>query len=67
MIIERTDKEIIFRLPASIDTNSLQQIFNYLKFKELVKESQATEEEAIQLADESKRKWWAENKSRFIK
>lgn len=34
MIIERTDNEIILRLPANIDPIDLQRIINYLQYKE---------------------------------
>jgi len=67
MVIERTDKEIIFRLPGDIDTTGLQRIVNYLKYKEAIRKSQGTEEQANKLANESKKRWWAENKERFIK
>jgi hypothetical protein len=67
MVIERTNNEIIFRLPADIDTTGLQRIVNYLKYKEAIRKSQGTEEQANKLADESKKRWWTENKERFIK
>jgi len=67
MLIERTNSEIIFRLPADIDTAGLQRIVNYLKYKEAIMKSKGTEEQANMLADESKKNWWAENKKRFIK
>ncbi len=67
MVIERTNNEILVRLPADIDTIGLQRIINYLKFKEATKNSTATEEQANKLADESKKNWWAENKHRFMK
>jgi len=67
MVIERTNKEIIFRLPVDIDVSGLQRIVNYLKYKEAIKKSQGTEDQANELADESKKRWWSENKSRFIK
>jgi len=67
MVIERTDKEIIFRLPGDIDTTGLQRIVNYLKYKEAIRKSQGTEEQANKLSNESKKRWWAENKERFIK
>ncbi len=66
MIIERTDKEIILRLPVSADAKWVERVINYLKFKEAVMNSKGTEEEANQLADQSKKEWWAKNKSRFI-
>ena len=67
MVIERTNKEIIFRLPADLDISGLQRIVNYLQYKELVMKSEGTEEQANQLANESKKRWWTENKERFIK
>jgi hypothetical protein len=67
MVIERKDNEIIFRLPADIDTTGFQRIVNYLKYKEAIRKSVATEEQANKLADESKKRWWAENKGKFIK
>jgi hypothetical protein len=67
MVIEKTDNEIIFRLPADIDTAGFQRIVNYLQYKEAIRKSQGTEEQANKLADESKKRWWSENKERFIK
>lgn len=67
MVIERTSKEIIFRLPADIDITGLQRIVNYLKYKEAIMKSEGTESQANKLANESKKRWWAENKGRFIK
>ena len=67
MVIERTSNEIIFRLPADIDTTGLQRIVNYLKYQEAIRKSEGTESQANKLSDESKKRWWAENKERFIK
>lgn len=67
MVIERTSDEIIFRLPADTDIFAIQRFLNYLRYKESIKESKATEEQAQSLAKESKKRWWKENKNRFIK
>lgn len=67
MVIEKTNDEIIFRLPADIDTAGFERIVNYLKYKEAVRKSEGIEEQANKLADESKKRWWTENKARFIK
>jgi hypothetical protein len=67
MVIERTDSEIIFRLPADTDTSGFERIVNYLKYKEAIRKNKGTEQQANELADESKKSWWAENKARFIK
>ena len=67
MVIERTNNEIILRLPADIDTAGFERIVNYLKYKEAIRKSEGTEEQANELANESKKRWWAENKANFIK
>lgn len=35
MVVERTNKEVIIRLPASVDTEDLQVFLNYARYKEL--------------------------------
>jgi hypothetical protein len=55
MVIEKTNNEIIFRLPADIDTTGFERIVNYLKYKEAIRKSEGTEEQANKLADESKK------------
>ncbi len=67
MTIERTNNEVILRLPADVDTLGLQRIINYLKYKETIKGSKATEDQANELAKESKSRWWSENKNRYLK
>jgi len=67
MDIQRTDSEILFRLPANIDTLGLQRMIDYLKYKEATAESRADQTEIDKLAKESKANWWKENKHRFVK
>ena len=54
-------------LPANIDTLGLQQMIDYLKYKEATAESNTDQEEIDKLANESKAAWWKEHKHRFIK
>jgi thioredoxin-related protein len=67
MVIERTKKEIIIRLPAYIDTTGLQNLINYLTYKEATDKSQAKQEEVDKLAKDIKKGWWSKNRKRFIK
>ncbi len=67
MEIQRTDKEILLRLPLNVDTLGLQRMIDYLKYKEATAESKADQEGIDQLAKESKSDWWKKNKDRFIK
>lgn len=67
MIIERTENEIIIRLPANVDVSGLQQLIDYLTYKDATASSKAKQEDIDKLADEVKKGWWAKNRNRFIK
>lgn len=67
MIIERTKKEIIIKLPANINTDDLQQLVDYLTYKEAVSESKAKQPDIDKLSKEIKKDWWKNNRHRFIK
>ena len=67
MVIERTKNEVIIRLPSYIDTEGLQNIINYLTYKEATDKSQAKQEAVDKLAKEVKKGWWSKNRRRFIK
>lgn len=67
MKIERTADEIIVRLPADMDPERLQDLVNYLVYREATKNSQATQEAVDELASEVNREWWAANRARLIK
>ena len=45
MIIERTDKEILIRIPNSIDIEDAQRIINYIRYQEITSKSKASQEE----------------------
>ena len=67
MIIERTDKEVIIRLPSYVNTNGLQSLVDYLTYKETTAKSKAKQSDIDALAKEVKEGWWAQNRSRFVK
>jgi hypothetical protein len=67
MVIERTSKEVIIRLPSYVDTDGLQRLVDYLTYKEATAKSKAKQSDVDNLAKESKAGWWAKNRSRFIK
>jgi len=67
MQIERTNKEIVIRLPSDVDIVGLQRILDYLKFREIASKSKATQEQIDELAKESKSSWWSKNKNQLIK
>jgi thioredoxin-related protein len=67
MVIERTKGEIIIRLPTYIDTKGLQNLINYLTYKEATDKSQAKQADVDKLAKDIKKGWWSKNRKRFIK
>jgi hypothetical protein len=67
MVIERTSKEVIIRLPSYVDTTGLQRLVDYLTYKEATSKSKAKQSDVDALAREVKKGWWANNRSRFVK
>ena len=67
MLIERTSKEVIIRLPASVDTTGLQRLVDYLIYKESTSNSKATQEQVDKFAKETKNDGGKKNRKRFIK
>ena len=67
MLIERTNTEVIIRLPAYVDTNGLQRLVDYLTYKEATAKSKAKQSDVDDLANEVKEGWWAKNRNRLVK
>lgn len=67
MLIERTESEIIIRLPSFVDTSELQRLVDFLSYKEATSKSKAKQSDVDKLAKEIKKGWWKKNRRRFIK
>lgn len=67
MLIERTNNEVIIRLPSYVDTEGLQRLIDYLSYKEATSKSKAKQSDVDKLAKEVKKGWWKKNRNRFIK
>ena len=67
MLVERTAKEVIIRLPATVDTEDLQDFLNYARYKELTSGFEVPQSEVDKLSDEINAKWWAKNKNKLTK
>lgn len=65
LTIERTNQEIIIRLPIDLEVNDIQRMLDYLSYKQAISKSQATDEQIATLAKEVKKGWWEKNKDRF--
>ena len=67
VLVERTNKEIIIRLPATVNIDDLQEFINYARYKELTSNISVEQDEVDKLANEINETWWQVNKDRFIK
>lgn len=67
MLVERTNKEVIIRLPASVDTEDLQDFLNYARFKELTTNFKVDQKEVDKLAGQVNTKWWTKNRNKLIR
>jgi exoribonuclease R len=65
MIIERTSKEVVFRLPSSTKLEDLQEIANLFAFKEISSKSKATQKDVDDLVKKVKKGRWANTKKRL--
>ncbi len=66
MIIERTNKEVIIRLPGNIDTSYLQDMVDYIRFKEITSKSKATQSQVDSLVEKIKKGRWEKNRKRLL-
>ncbi|HEY9342581.1 MAG TPA: hypothetical protein VIQ23_13435 [Hanamia sp.] len=64
MVIERTKEEVIIRLPASVDTDDLQDFLNYARYKELTLKFDTLQEEVNKLANEINVNWRKHDKAK---
>ena len=67
MIIERTDKEILIRIPNSVDIEGAQRIIDYIRYQEVTSKSEAKQSEVDKVAESVNREWWGKNKDTFLK
>ncbi len=63
MILERTKDEILIRLPANVDLTELQNMIDYLNFKELTAKSNAKQSDADKLSKIVNKSMWLKVKA----
>jgi len=66
MTVERNENEILIRLPDTFDVDDIQRMLDYLRFKELTRDSKADQVEIDKLSSEVNSDWWEKNKDRFL-
>jgi hypothetical protein len=66
MTIERMAEAIILKLPPNIYIEEIQRFLNYLRYKEIVAKSKATQAEVDKLGRAVNKSWQEINKGRFL-
>lgn len=64
MILERTKDEILVRLPAYVDLSELQNMIDFLQYKELTAKSEAKQSDVDELSKEVNKSIWTKIKAR---
>ena len=67
MKIERTPEEIIIRISSSTNIDDIQQLIDYLTYKQIVSKSQATQKDVDLLVAKVKEGRWSQRRNTFIK
>jgi hypothetical protein len=67
MVITRTKKEVIIRLPVSVDIEDLQDFLDYVRYKELTSKFKTSQKEVDKLADQINKDWWIKNRKKLVK
>jgi hypothetical protein len=67
MIIERTNNEVIIRLPGDIDIEDLQDLTDWLRYKEIARKAKVTQKDADLLVKQVKNGRWARTKAGLLK
>jgi len=64
MLLERTQSELLIRLPLSIKLFELQKMLDFIKYKEIVSESNADESEILNLSQDVNTAIWDKIKAK---
>jgi hypothetical protein len=67
MIIERTNKEVIIRLRPTVDTDELQELANFFRYKEITSGYKTEQPVVDQLASDINKNWYKANRDRLLK
>jgi hypothetical protein len=66
MIIESKDNEIIIRISSDVNLEDIQKSLDFIRYKEIVSKSTATDADIEELANNINKNWWDKNKHKYI-
>jgi len=67
MIIERTKNEVIIRLLPTVDTEELQELANFFRYKEITSKYSTNQDAVDEIASEINKNWYKANRDRLLK
>jgi hypothetical protein len=67
MTIERTASEFVIRFPITANMEHVQDMIDYLRYKELTANYSVAQTEVDKLAQEINLNWWKQNSDKFEK
>ena len=67
MIIERTNTEVIIRLLPTVDTDELQELANFFRYKEITSKYSVSQSEVDKLSTAINTYWYKANRERLLK
>lgn len=67
MIIESTKKEVIIKLPNTTNIDTLQDVMDWIEFKELSRKAKATQKQVDSFVKEIKKGCWSKTKALLSK
>lgn len=65
MNIQRTDNELIIRLPTTVNIDGIQRLLDLLTYQEIAAKSHVSQKQVDELASEINKSWWERNANRF--
>lgn len=65
MKIERTKKEVIIRIPATVNVDDLQDLTDLIEYKEIADRSKATQQDVEEFVSDVKKGRWEKTKSKL--
>jgi hypothetical protein len=66
MTIERTSNEFVIRFPFFLNAERMQDMIDYLHYKELTANFSVPQTEVDALAQSINRNWWQQNGDKFL-
>ena len=66
MIVERNKKEILIRIPSSVDIREIQDILNFIRYKELTSAFNVKQTTVNKLTATINKRWWKKNGKKIL-